>query len=270
MTENGNKGKSILLSLILLIPLSSLLICLALFQTSLFPRKPVYADPLPSPVLVRGSILDRNGDYLAIQAPDYGFTVHINDSYSSEIASFISAYTDESAISIEEKIDEGKKFIVITEILSATEIKTIQKRLSRASLSDDISVAVLERRKYPQSSARALTDTVNRSFHGTSGIEKIMDDKLSAVPSLDNYIEYGEDVSLTIDASLQKLLVEKYGEKEAALLSGNGEVLAYTGSEEKVLRTLIQGSGIAFPYDTRAIEDGYFIWERITAESPAS
>ncbi len=267
MAENGNKGGGKLLSLILILPLAALLLCLALRLTPAFESKPIYIDPVPSPVLVRGSILDRNGEYLAIQAPDYGFAIHISDAYPSIIASFISDYTDENAISIEEKIERGDKFIVITTILSTDEIAAIQKRLSSAVLSDDISVAVIERRKYPQQSASSITGSVDSTFHGISGIEKLMDSMLSAVPSIDSYIEHGNDVVLTIDINMQDKLEEKYGKSEAALLSPDGEVLAYTGSDEAILESLIAESSSSFPYTAKATADGYFLWEGQESET---
>ena len=122
MEENGNKGIGSLPIIILLISALLSAACAILGATGIFSNHPVYNDPELSVSLVRGNILDRNGNYLAIQAPDYGFYITMNDSSASECAAFISMWTEENAISIEEKIRNGKIFIPITIIPSSDDL----------------------------------------------------------------------------------------------------------------------------------------------------
>ena len=114
MEENGNKGDSRLAFIFLVIITLVTAACIVLSSSGFFSDRPIYRDPELSLSLVRGSILDRNGGYLAIQAPDFGFEIHINDSSPAEAAHFISQWSDENAISIEEKISRGEKFIPMT------------------------------------------------------------------------------------------------------------------------------------------------------------
>ena len=210
-------------------------------------ERPVYRDPRLSSSLVRGSIFDRNGSYLAIQAPDYGFTVAINDSSASEIAAFIERFTDENAISIESKIDDGASFIPITMIPSPEESEEIRKMAAAAGLDDDIALSAIETRKYPLGShAMDIVGVTDSRLRGLSGIERIADSTLSPVPSLHSVIATGGDVTLTIDSSLQYLLTSLLGEgTEAALIASDGSIAAYCGeTDERTLESMIEGSGV--------------------------
>lgn len=235
MTENGNKDGSWLLAAVLVIALMLSLASICLIKAGKEEIIPAFRDPVLSPILVRGSIMDREGRYLAIQAPDYGFNIHLNDAGSQEAAAFISAYTDENAISIGNKIENGETFIRITKLLDTEDFNSIRNGLRDFSLSDDISPVSIEKRRrfYP---AATMVGYVGNDMHGRTGIELVCDRYLSAKPEIGSAISHGNDVVLTIDADLQQqlydvmLVTARNG--RAAILSPEGYVLAFYGSAD--------------------------------------
>ena len=75
MEDNGNKPRGVILillalALVALIIYGAISLCLSEELVSWG-----YKDPIVSTTNIRGTIYDRNGRILAIQAPDYGFTV---------------------------------------------------------------------------------------------------------------------------------------------------------------------------------------------------
>ena len=79
MEDNGNKPRGIILILItlalaILIVYSAISLCLSNTLVTWG-----YKDPEVSTNNVRGTIYDRNGRILAIQAPNYGFLVSENN-----------------------------------------------------------------------------------------------------------------------------------------------------------------------------------------------
>ena len=263
MTENGNKGGSRLLAIMLFSALiaAALFICATIEYGTIF--RSAYDDPELSPVLIRGNILDRNGEYLAIQAPDYGFQIHLRDASAQEAAAYISGYTEENAISIGNKIENGAEFIRITDLLEAETFSKIEKDLRDFSLSDDITPVSVERRRLFFRSAAAIVGETGDDLHGISGIEKLFDSQLSAVPEPDSAISHGEDITLTIDIGVQQLLYDAAiitdRDAEAAIISPDGEVLALYGTgDEAILRCTVNPE--PFPYGTYSARDGYRVY----------
>ncbi len=220
------------MAVVLMVSLLLVLSCTAAVAVSGSGGKPAYRDPEISKLLVRGSILDRNGSYLAIQAPDYGFSLHLSDASAAEAAAYISRYTSENAISVETKIERGERFIRITEMLTTEEIEKVSEELMALSLDDDMTPEVVERRKYPYLAATMVGKT-DRTMHGKSGIELLYDSILSAEPDLDSQVARGIDITLSINIELQerlsKLMAEHDQGGKAAIISPEGEILAYYG-----------------------------------------
>lgn len=273
MEENGNKGIGSLPIIILLISALLSAACAILGATGIFSNHPVYNDPELSVSLVRGNILDRNGNYLAIQAPDYGFYITMNDSSASECAAFISMWTEENAISIEEKIRNGKIFIPITIIPSSDERAAIYKALDEYGLSDDLDPVSIEKRKYPLGyHAYNITGRTNSRLEGISGIEFIYDEELSPVPSIYSVIATGSDITTTIDSLLQYRISSFDG--KAAILSPDNEILAYSGSAEN--ETLMAICGEYSAVDAMAeerlspipLEGGYVLYAEDESYAP--
>ena len=271
MEENGNKGRSCLPIIILL--LFSLLTAIGTGMSALgiFSSLPVYRDPELSVSLVRGNIFDRNGNYLAIQAPDYGFYITMNDASASECAAFISQWSDENAISIEEKIRSGEIFIPITIIPSSEERLAIYKALDEGALSDDLDPVSIERRKYPLGyHAFNITGMTNQRLEGISGLELLFDESLSPVPSIYSVIAKGEDLTTTIDSHMQYRLSALDG--KAMIIAPDDTILAYTGEAGK--NTLLSIAS-QYPALDAAAEEGLTYYSlpegyKLYAESPAA
>ena len=261
MTENGNKGGMWLLAIVLI----TALFCAAASVIYVISDDSVtaaaYRDPELSPALIRGSILDRNGRYLAIQAPDYGFSIHLHNAGAQEAAAFIAGYTEENAISVGNRIEKGESFIRITDLLDSDDFDAIMKELEDFQLSDDINPVSIERRRYFYPSFSMITGNVDSSMHGISGIELIFDSELSAIPETDSAISHGKDIRLTLDSDLQQelydtmLVTARYG--RAAILSPDGKVLAFYGrANEEELMSMVDAIGTepfqapAFPHST--------------------
>ncbi len=278
MTENGNKGGSWLLAILLISALVSAAICTGSFFSLGNDSVPAYRDPELSETLVRGSIVDRNGRYLAIQAPDYGFRIHLSDASAQEAAAFISGYTEENAISIANKIENGATFIRITDLLDSSDFDLIASSLADFSLSDDISPASVERRRYFHRAA-SMVGTSDETMHGTSGIEKLFDDELAAVPEISSAISHGKEVRLTIDMTLQQNLYDAMyvtaRNERAAILSESGEVLAFYGkADDEELRSMVMSIGgepyerPAFPEKTTQAIRGYNAYVSPSTSAP--
>ena len=262
MKRNG----SLFLFLIFFL-LVALVFCssLVLSNSSVF-MIPAYDDPELSSTLVRGSILDRNGKILSIQAPVYGFSIHLADASPAEAASFISGYTDENAISISERIDRGEEFVIITDILSAEEMDECKKDIRTFGLSDDITLTTKETRISTLPEIIGQTDS---SLHGISGIEKLFDSELSARPSLHDSIAYGKDIKLSIDSDIQAIfsdIIKSTDAQETAALLLNGKAIALYGkADDEILRSTVTAIGdddyhSPFPYETQPLEGGYSVY----------
>ena len=235
-----------------------------------------YDDPKLSETLVRGSIYDRNGELLAIRAPDYGFEIKLIDTVPSFVASVISSYTTEPAISIENRIENGETFIMISMIPTLTEMDEISTALREKGLADEVRLTTHETRKYPK--AETMSEIVGRTdedLTGISGIELLVDSELTAKPSPYERIVHGNDVTLTIDSVIQYELLEiAPPESTIAILSPEGELLAYAGElDYDVLSSTVKsidtyyGTSIdfirhPFPYDTEILENGYQIYTK--------
>ena len=259
----GRRNGSLFLFIVLLflLFLSLLMMAMELDQEVMIRA---YNDPVLSSALVRGSILDRNGRYLAIQAPVFGFEIHISDSSAAECASFISRYTDENAISISSKIENGDDFIPITEIMSAEEMAEADNLIAAFSLSDDLTLTGRETRisLFPY-----IVGKTDDSMHGRSGIEKLFDNELSARPVLTDMVVYGKDIKLSIDMALQKEFEELMkGKEENAAIISDGNVLAFYGEpDDDILLSLVTEIGgeefhAEFPYEAQEVSEGYSIY----------
>ena len=250
MMQNGNK-QGILAAYLTVIALMLLtLVRLTSLYTTPQWKNPRYDDPALPSLLVRGSIYDRNGSLLAIQAPDYGFSVSLSDTPASYAASVISRYTTEPAVSIETRIRGGESFIMIPMIPDAEETAAINEEIERLSLSGEIELTSVETRKYPdyQDTWPVIGD-VDDALRGTAGIELLSDDVLRAHPSLGKEIAKGHDLTLTISLEVQKALMEtlrRTGSEalEIAVYADDGTLLAWSGNgDASILEDAVWSTG---------------------------
>ena len=257
MSENGNKP-GLISGILVTIAAALVILRIALLISA--PGPDGYKDPdLPS-VLIRGSIVDRNGNILALQAPDYGFHITGDSHPASELASFISAYTDENAISIENRIDNGESFIAIPSIPSLEDIRAIDGDIAAAGLQDSLSFSYIERRKLlvPESAFPFIGRT-DESLHGISGIEKIMDGFLTPVPSPGMESAVGATVMLTIDQDMQYSLADLALPGKTVIYFSDGTIAAITGGSGDELSDLV--SSVTGEYGTIYENDDHRIAE---------
>ena len=277
MMQNGNKH-GVMAAYVIAIILA-IAVLLRFSYLSINEGRPRYQDPILSELLVRGSIYDRDGQLLAIQAPDYGFSISLSGSSPSYIASVISRYTTEPAVSLESRIGNGEDFIIIPMIPSITEMNQIRDYLESLGLSDEVQLTTRETRKYPSyQDTWNIIGGVDHTLSGVSGIERIFDDVLSPNPSPYQRIARGKDLTLTIDIEAQEALMEYQKRKGTngaiALISPSGTIIAWTGGpDEAVLRAMTAsvangykegGEPAPLPFAEEMIidiGDGYRIYE---------
>ena len=210
MSGNGNKPRIAAASAVLFALLASIII--RSYSLAAGDGRQLYDDPAVSISTVRGTIYDRDGEILAMQAPDYGFTISPAGDAAME-AAFISRYTRESAISIEAKIDSGVPFIPITMIPSSDAADEIRKEISGSRLDGMV---------------------------GISGIERLCQESLDAVPSLFRDVAYGRDVYLTVDIEAQERL-DSLGIPGSAAVIEDGAIIAWSGPmSSTILSSLVR------------------------------
>ena len=271
MMHNGNKqGIRAAYAVVAALSLIVMLTLAYLYATD-YSISHHYRDPELSELLVRGSITDRSGELLAIQAPDYGFSISLERTSAPYAASIISRFTTEPAISIEDRIKGGEDFIAIPMIPSLDELNKIEAALEEAGIGDDVRLAAVEKRKYPHGDD-PLIGMVDSSFHGVSGLEKLLDGYLKAKPSPFERIARGSDVKLTINATMQDNILKLGLEGNAAVLSKEGELLAFSGIPDNAVLSSavstitsfygnnIEFNKVPFPYETEPISEEYSIY----------
>lgn len=205
-----------------------------------------YSNPIISSVLIRGTIYDRNGNILAIQAPNYGFNITLEKSDPSYIASILNPYLSKDAITIERDILNGTSFFPISYTPDKQEATHLYNLISNLGLDQEIHLMLKETRKYPsESSTRLIVGEVDGNLDGISGIERLYDQNLKAIPKLGIEAARGDDIVLSLDASLQIALnnlpiLDAFKDSTIAILSNKDEILAYHGQiNDKLLKSLV-------------------------------
>ncbi len=195
-----------------------------------------YLDPKLSDNLIRGTIYDRNGSILAIQAPHYGFSVKSRSQRAGYISSVLSPYIRCSIIESEEMLRSGSGFIELKNIPTSGEISTINRLIDAIDASGEIEFQIREERLYPLKEAVSLIGSVDEVMNGRSGLEAYADSLLSAKPVLGYSSAYGSSITTTLDSDLQAavenialLKDDDANNLTAAVFSSNGEVLAWHG-----------------------------------------
>lgn len=240
MSENSNKGlnsgRALFLASLALVIAS--LIAMP-FLLSGMPHS--YTDPRITRLYVRGSILDRNGSIIALDAPEYGLEISCPEEERPRYASIASAYSNLDALTIESMLGSASfiplAYVPDTETLSMlSHDSTLRK--------EGIGIAIKENRVYLEKKAfENLIGEVDESGFGISGIERSADRILRPSPEIDRDIAYGRDVVLTIDRRMQLMLYSAMKGSKAAIFSESGEILAYTGPADKTVLNAIMNPG---------------------------
>lgn len=245
MENNGNKPRGIvivivfvLLSLLLLFGILSLCLKSDLYTLG-------YKDPIVSENNIRGTIYDRNGKILALQAPSYGFEINNDKDKTQFISSFLSEYTDYSAMEISALIDEGSSFIPLSSSITRPSLEYYSKIIEESGLGEYIEFSNREVRRYPTHIAKEILGSSSSPSRGEGGIEELFNDYLKAEPKWGEKTVIGSSLTLTLDFQMQLLLETFFDELHlngnAAIYSPNGYILAYVGEvTEEILLNLVR------------------------------
>ena len=245
MQENDNHIGRISLIFLLMLILALFIRIIILQNLDSFNRKR-YLDPVVSSSLVRGTIYDRNGNILAIQAPDYGFYIDLKESEPGYVASILESYLSQDAIRIEEMLKKGVKFFPLSYIPTKEEADYLKRLITNFSLDKEVTLELKEVRKYPsEQSTHAIVGDVDENLDGTSGIEKLYNDYLIAKPELSLKTVKGSSIVLTLDADIQFAInnlpaLRDYEDSTITVLNGNDEIISYHGNvSDQLLEKLV-------------------------------
>ena len=245
MEDNGNKPRGVILillalALVALIIYGAISLCLSEELVSWG-----YKDPIVSTTNIRGTIYDRNGRILAIQAPDYGFTVRTEKDKIQQISSFLSDYSDYDAVEIASLLEKGETFIPLTSSITNPQIDMLNVRIKEESLSSYIEFSEKETRHYPYNIASSILGCAPTPTKGNGGIEELFNDTLKAMGEIGKTTVHGSSITLTLDSEIQAILEEVKKEmkidEDAAIISNKGFIVAYDGKvDEEVLNNLVR------------------------------
>ena len=245
MEDNGNKPRGVILillalALVALIIYGAISLCLSEELVSWG-----YKDPIVSTTNIRGTIYDRNGRILAIQAPDYGFTVRTEKDKIQQISSFLSDYSDYDAVEIASLLEKGETFIPLTSSITNPQIDMLNVRIKEESLSSYIEFSEKETRHYPYNIASSILGYAPTPTKGNGGIEELFNDTLKAMGEIGKTTVHGSSITLTLDSEIQAILEEVKKEmkidEDAAIISNKGFIVAYDGKvDEEVLNNLVR------------------------------
>ena len=245
MEDNGNKPRGVILillalALVALIIYGAISLCLSEELVSWG-----YKDPIVSTTNIRGTIYDRNGRILAIQAPDYGFTVRTEKDKIQQISSFLSDYSDYDAVEIASLLEKGETLIPLTSSITNPQIDMLNVRIKEESLSSYIEFSEKETRHYPYNIASSILGYAPTPTKGNGGIEELFNDTLKAMGEIGKTTVHGSSITLTLDSEIQAILEEVKKEmkidEDAAIISNKGFIVAYDGKvDEEVLNNLVR------------------------------
>lgn len=245
MEDNGNKPRGVILillalALVALIIYGAISLCLSEELVTWG-----YKDPIVSTTNIRGTIYDRNGRILAIQAPDYGFTVRTEKDKIQQISSFLSDYSDYDAVEIASLLEKGETFIPLTSSITNPQIDMLNVRIKEESLSSYIEFSEKETRHYPYNIASSILGCAPTPTKGNGGIEELFNDTLKAMGEIGKTTVHGSSITLTLDSEIQAILEEVKREMEIdediAIISNKGFIVAYDGKvDEEILNNLVR------------------------------
>ena len=167
-----------------------------------------YRDPAVASSVIRGEIIDRNGNVLANQTRQWAlyFRLSAIDDIT-KAAVLVSPYID---MSVDEIILQAQKYTtyaLIKNRMTMEEAERLKEAVRNAGMQNEIVVESRSARSYSSLfHACQLIGFVNAEGVGSEGIEYAYDDILSPYPGLDEDVTYGADVHLTLDLDVQYLV----------------------------------------------------------------
>lgn len=177
---------------------------LMLFSSS---NAKTYEDPAVSVQGKRGTIMDRNGEILAISVPYLQVVANprmIKDpAKASEQLSGILGMPYDTVYS---QLTATNAYQVLKRRISLDQKERLRTQLRERSLLGAVSIQQYLGRSYPSNfHAAQIIGFTDIDGNGIEGIELAMDEFLKSEPALGREISYGDDVYLTLDMQLQYL-----------------------------------------------------------------
>lgn len=262
MVENGNKPKGMILIILMVILTLTILFQVTYLNSGKQIASLGYSDPTPSETHVRGTIYDRNGNILAIQAPEYGFYILNNESNHHELAAVIAPLTNYTPLEFASLLDENIIFIPVKGIPSHSDMEYYTHYLESIGIQDKVNFMTLEIRKYPTKYCSEILGEATTSYQATGGIEELFNEDLKAEPTLDTTSVYGKSLVLTLDLDMQIVLEDTMtvlSTKDIAIVfNTNNEIVAAYGDIDKSIL-----SGMVYSISTSTET------ERHTADIPS-
>ena len=207
MSSNSNKNVSFYL-MIIMVTLFIVLFLHICFLVAGSGNRKNYDDPVVSPLVVRGEILDRNGKILAIQTARYNLYFRLKEIPDiNEAALFIAPYLGVTQGEILDSASSYTTIALIRRALSQEEAEKLEEVINSSPYRGKIYLERYEGRTYPSTFHACQTiGFVNSENRGLEGAELSFDSELLPYPELGGTITYGDDVSLTLDLDIQYLL----------------------------------------------------------------
>ncbi len=167
-----------------------------------------YHDPVVADSVIRGSILDRNNNYLAVEIPAYDLVFFKNYLPSVEgAAAFVSPYIGMSSDEIVKKCERSTNYVMIKRNVSLSAISELESHIKDNKLQKGIVLQKRQGRTYPSTfHASQIIGFTNTENVGLEGIEYRYDDILTPYPEVNVKTTYGKNISLTLDLDIQYLM----------------------------------------------------------------
>lgn len=243
MDKKNNKGIFIIVLVSLLLIVAVIIRVIYLSQSNFFEYL-LYKDPHISSECVRGEIVDRNEKILALDTPLYGIEIikNINKEKTIEALTNIMHTTEDD---IRKRILDGENFFSFNFIPSDDYLDYIKAYIDTHGVSNTLELRVKNNRKYIGNAKNAFLGTSSSPYTGNGGIEELCNATLRALPKKDESVSKGENITLTIDDEVQKILED---------LSDYSSLILILNSKDEIVA--LQNYDESFPLETIVYEKG--------------
>lgn len=167
-----------------------------------------YNNPQVADTVIRGSILDRNNNYLAVEIPAYDLVFFKNYIPSLEYAaSLVSPYTGLSKDELLQKCEKANNYVMVKRNVSLGAVTDLNEEIKVNKLQKGIVLEKRQGRTYPSTfHASQIIGFTNTENKGLEGIEYKYDDILTPYPEVNTSTTYGANIALTLDLDIQYLM----------------------------------------------------------------
>jgi len=166
-----------------------------------------FADPQVANKVVRGAILDRNGNLLAIENTYTSCSFRVGEIDNlQDAASLASPYLDMSVDEILSQCEGHTYQALIKEKVKKDVIDSFSAAIKEAGYSGLIKLETFTGRDYPYTfHACQIIGFTGKDQTGLDGIEYALNDVLEPLPGLNEDITRGTDITVTLDMDIQYL-----------------------------------------------------------------